>query len=69
MFRFGILRRMTEKPPPREPGKVLFTVRDSPRFTAAHWRRFKEATASRGESWIDALREAVELYIGQEPKP
>lgn len=69
MFPFGILRRMTDKPPARELGKVLCTVRDSPRFPAAHWHRFKEAAAKRGESWIDALREAVELYIKQEPKP
>jgi hypothetical protein len=67
---FGaILRRMTDKPPARESGKVLFTVRDSPRFPAAHWTRFREMAKARGESWIDALHRAVALYIDQEPRP
>jgi hypothetical protein len=69
MFRFAILRRMSEKPPPRELGKVLFTVRDSPRFPADVWQRFRDTARQRGESWIDALRRAAETYIHQEPKP
>jgi hypothetical protein len=69
MFRFAILRRMAEKPPPRELGKVLVTVRDSPRFPADLWQRFRETARERNESWIDALRRIVEQYVRQEPKP
>lgn len=62
----SMLRRMTgDDRPQRELGKVLFTVRDSPRFPAALWTHFKEAAKRKEESWIDALRRIVERYIGE----
>lgn len=46
-------------------GKVLVSLRDSPRFSADLWHEFRETARANNESWVDALRRMVERYIAE----
>ena len=70
MFNFaGIFGGMTDSGRDRDRRLPhMFTITDSPRLTRALWDRFRASAEARGDKTIDALRQALELYIAQEPK-
>jgi hypothetical protein len=53
------MRRMNHQ---SSKGRLLFSVRESPRFPRESWQRFRERVTARGENWIDVLRALIERY-------
>jgi hypothetical protein len=43
-------------------GRLLFSVRASPRFPEETWRRFRAKVTADGQNWIDVLRDLIDRY-------
>jgi hypothetical protein len=49
-------------------GRLLFSVRESPRFPRETWQRFRAKVTAEGGNWIDVLRDLIDRY-GTEGAP
>ena len=43
-------------------GRLLFSVRESPRFPRETWERFRTRVTADGGNWIDVLRDLIDRY-------
>ena len=59
------MRRMNES----MKGRLLFSVRESPRFPRETWQRFRAKVTANGESWIDVLRTLIDRYASEGAPP